>query len=216
MLEMTLVEMTEITENRADREVELRNLEGFLVRLGPVTLEQVQAAVGPTRRVRVTKETFVSTFTIEGTGGKAGVHEVLKGLSTLGEHLTVELIAWSPAEWKIVAVNPQTPEGPPSAPTPDSSAPAAPCRGDCVEVRRANAELRARIAALRAPLGPLNQLHRRKRDVHQVLRVRERFAHTALADGVALMDASALPAGQVGFEGDSASVLPPSKTWPAP
>lgn len=217
-LDRMLVEKTMLAEHRPQFERELLEIEALVTRLGPVTIEQVQAAVGPTRRVRVSSQNFYSEFTIAGSGGKAGVHEVLQGLSTLGEHLTVELIAWSPAGWKIVAVTPQIPEGPLTAPSTANAAPAGPCRGDCVEVRRVNAEVRARIAALRAPLGPLNHLHRRKREVQQVLRVRERFAHTALSDGMALMDASALPAGQVGFDKQGARLVgsAPSSGAPVP
>ncbi len=223
-LERVLVEKMAIAQNQAQYEGELLQLEGLVARLGPVSIEQVQAAVGPTRRVRVSSQNFYAEFTIEGSGGKAGVHEALQGLARLGEHLSVRLLAWSPDGWKIVATNPQLPRPAPAAAVAPAAKLARPedydgdaaCRGRCVAMTRGNLELRARIAALEAQLGPLNQLPPRKREVEQLLKVHERFAHTALADGVALMDASALPAGQVGFEGDSASVLPPSKTWPAP
>jgi hypothetical protein len=223
-LEMTLIEKTEIAQNRAQHEEELKMLEGHLARLGPVTIEQVQAAAGPTRRVRFSNQNFYGDFTIEGSGGKAGVHEALQGLARLGEHLSVRLLAWSPDAWKIVASNPQVPRPSPASPVTHASKPARPanydgdedCRGQCVAMKRGNLELRAQLEALEAQLGPLNQVSQRKREVEQMLKVQERFAHTALADGVALMDASDLPSGQVGFDRTGAEVLPPSKTWPAP
>jgi hypothetical protein len=209
-LEQQLAEQTALLERRAALEQELRDDEAALARRGPVTLAQVEAAAGLTCTVTVARADTRALFTISGPGGKLGVHEAVTGLAALGEHVTVQRITWTPTTFTLTAsaVHPDALaelRTPPSAPAP--VAPATPCRGDCVDARRANTALRERLATVEASLGLLNQLPTLRRQAELVATTWRLTHHTALLDGLVMMDKSSREAGQVRFEHHIATVL---------